>query len=117
MALADGLRDNRELRTLDVTHNNIKERGAMVVADMLKENRGLRTVLLNQNPIGPLGAKAVLRCLRRNAQYGWRRSVRIEQCNMNYASDPAVFDPQEAGLDEGLCHSASPFSFYMEITY
>ena len=44
MALAHALRENRTMTNLDITHNEIKEKGCFVIADMLKENRGLEQV-------------------------------------------------------------------------
>ena len=57
MILAQSLRTNQHLRTLNVTHDEIHEKGAFVLADMLKENRGLKQLVLSENPIGRRGGR------------------------------------------------------------
>ena len=107
--IEDALRYNQTLRFVDLTHNEIKEKGAFVVADVLKENRRLDKVVLDGNPIGERGARAILRTMRRLIVYGWRREISIAHCNIDYHDrHEDIFEPQEAG-GRHRCNLADPY--------
>ena len=95
MALAEGLRGNTQLETLNLEHAAIAERGTLVLADMLKDNKTLKLVRLAGNPIGRRGGRAVLRAIRRCLLFGWERTISI--ANSNYACDgpESLFNPGE----------------------
>lgn len=57
-ALSDVLcKENQRITMLDVSDNNVSDRGAMALADSLRFNQGLRILRLKLNHIGPLGAE------------------------------------------------------------
>jgi hypothetical protein len=63
-ALADALKDNKQLQVLDVSHNKIGDIGAKALADALKDKNHLQVLRLNHNQIGDIGSKAFINALR-----------------------------------------------------
>merc|ERR1712003_501997 len=50
--IADALRENSTLTTLDLSGNNVKDEGAVSLADALEVNKTLSTLSLSSNYIG-----------------------------------------------------------------
>jgi NLR family CARD domain-containing protein 3 len=57
--LADALKGNSSLTSLDMGGNNIGPEGITVVLNALRGNDTLETLELSYNPIGDKGAKAL----------------------------------------------------------
>jgi hypothetical protein len=108
MWLAHALRKNTTLTTLDLTHNEIKEKGCFVIADMLKEKTSLDHIILDENPIGERGARAILRTIRKLILYGWKRLISFDKCNIDCKDKEQIFDPQEAGGHHS-CNLSDPY--------
>ena len=64
--LAEMLKENRTLEQLDVNHNSIGDGGATALAEMLKENRTLQQLNVSLNSIGVGGATALAEMLKEN---------------------------------------------------
>jgi Ran GTPase-activating protein (RanGAP) involved in mRNA processing and transport len=58
-AVAEALKGNDMIRTLDIGWNNIGNKGAELVAEGILENEGLQTITMTWNRIGDLGATAL----------------------------------------------------------
>ena len=65
-ALADALKVNKTLTTLDLQHNKLGAKGAQAVASALRINKTLTTLNLGDNDIGDVGAEALASRLRGN---------------------------------------------------
>ena len=59
MALAQGLIDNTQLKTLDLSGNQLGSKGTMLLCEALKGNKTLQSLFLNQNNISSEGAYAI----------------------------------------------------------
>eukprot|EP00667_Euglena_gracilis_P030533 EG_transcript_42343 len=66
-AVAEALRHNATLHTVNLSWNKMGPEGAKAVAEALRHNATLHTVNLSWNKMGPEGAKAVAEALRHNA--------------------------------------------------
>ncbi|KAK3819060.1 MAG: hypothetical protein J3R72DRAFT_529307 [Linnemannia gamsii] len=66
-ALAEALKTNSTLTTLDLWNNSIGSDGAKALAEALKTNSTLTTLNLNRNSIGGDGAKALAEALKTNS--------------------------------------------------
>ncbi|MCE3254583.1 MAG: protein NLRC3-like [Rickettsiaceae bacterium] len=64
--IAKSLEENTTLLSLSLTNNNIKDEGAIALAKMLKINSTLISLYLNKNQIGNLGAAAIEEALEIN---------------------------------------------------
>ena len=58
-ALADALRVNGVLKTLDLYHNNIRAEGATAIAEALSDNGVLKSIDLRFNDLGDEGKGAI----------------------------------------------------------
>ena len=65
-ALAEGLRTNGALKTLDLSSNSIGDAGAQALAEALKTNEALTQLFLRSNSIGDAGAQALAEALKTN---------------------------------------------------
>ena len=65
-AIADALKVNGALTTLDLDYNEIGDHGATAIADALKVNGVLTTLWLTNNKIGDQGASAIGEALKFN---------------------------------------------------
>ena len=61
--LAEALRNNRRLRTLDLWSNDIGPKGAAALAAALAVNNKLDKLYLNENKVGAEGARALVKAL------------------------------------------------------
>ncbi|KAG9069785.1 hypothetical protein KI688_009110 [Linnemannia hyalina] len=66
-ALADALKANLTLTTLDLRSNSIGDNGAKALARALKTNSALTTLILGNNPIESDGAKTLAEALKINS--------------------------------------------------
>ena len=64
--IADALKVNHTLETLELSANNIGDDGAKMIADALKVNLSLKTLRLSRNRIGADGAKIIADALKVN---------------------------------------------------
>lgn len=64
--LATVLRKNQTLKILNLSSNNLRDRGIQCLADALKENQGLETLNLDSCNIGEKGFKALAEALKVN---------------------------------------------------
>ena len=64
--IAFGLCNNRTIRTLDISNNNISKLGAQEIARALHENQTLQTLNILSNDIQIDGAKAMAKALHEN---------------------------------------------------
>jgi Ran GTPase-activating protein (RanGAP) involved in mRNA processing and transport len=80
--VADALKVNTALQSLDLWSNSIGAEGAIVLADALKENTGLQSLNLGSNSIGAEGAKALADALKVNTALQslnlWSNSIGAE---------------------------------------
>ncbi|NXA50672.1 NLRC3 protein, partial [Nothocercus julius] len=65
-ALADALKKNQVLLSLNLQHNVIKEEGTMFLAEALSTNHRLTTLHLQKNSIGTHGARKIAEALKQN---------------------------------------------------
>ncbi|KAG0375797.1 hypothetical protein BGX24_008647 [Mortierella sp. AD032] len=65
--LAEALKTNSTLTTLDLKHNSIGDNGAKTLAEALKTNSTLTTLYLQGNSIGDSGAQALAEALKSNS--------------------------------------------------
>ncbi|NXA41590.1 NLRC3 protein, partial [Eudromia elegans] len=65
-ALADALKKNQVLLSLNLQHNVIKEEGATFLAEALLTNHRLTTLHLQKNSIGTHGARKIAEALKQN---------------------------------------------------
>ena len=65
-ALAECLKYNKSLTTLDLSYNEIDDDGAAALGECLKYNKSLTTLNLSDNEIGNDGAAALVECLKDN---------------------------------------------------
>ena len=65
-AIADALKSNTSLTTIDLRGNNIGDEGAKAIAEALKGNTSLTSINLSNNNIGDEGAKAIADALKFN---------------------------------------------------
>ena len=65
-ALAESLKYNKSLTTLNLNHNEIGDCGAVALGECLKYNKSLTTLNLSSNEIGDGGAAALGECLKYN---------------------------------------------------
>ncbi|KAI9029521.1 kinase-like domain-containing protein [Hyaloraphidium curvatum] len=94
-ALADALRGNSTLKTLDLDENSIGVAGARAIAETLKWNSVLATLLLKNNSIGDEGARALLSSLELNPSL-----TRLDLAN-NGISDALLEEIKKAVSDPG----------------
>jgi hypothetical protein len=66
VALAEALRTNTSLTTLELYNNQIGDAGAVALAEALRTNTSLTTLNLSGNQIGDAGAVALAIALRTN---------------------------------------------------
>ncbi|XP_004347343.1 hypothetical protein CAOG_04596 [Capsaspora owczarzaki ATCC 30864] len=66
LAIAEGLKVNKTLTTLNLSVNQIGDAGTIAIADALKVNTTLTTVYLGENQIGDAGAQAIAEALKMN---------------------------------------------------
>jgi len=64
--IADALKDNHTLKTLNLIGSNICDDGAKIIADAIKVNQSLEKLNLSSNKIGDDGAKVLVDALRVN---------------------------------------------------
>ena len=64
--IAFGLCNNRTIRTLDISNNNISDLGVQQIARALHENQTLQTLNISSNDIQANGAKAMAKALHEN---------------------------------------------------
>ena len=64
--IAFGLCNNRTVRTLDISNNNISDLGVHQIARALHENQTLQTLNISSNDIQADGAKAMAKALHEN---------------------------------------------------
>ena len=60
-SLAKFLNTSETINNLDISYNKVKERGSICMADALKQNQGLKTLNMDGNPVGPTGGRALLK--------------------------------------------------------
>ena len=78
--LAEGLRTNRTVTTLDLSDCHIGDQGLRYICDALEVNKTLHTLLLGLNPaIMHIGAKNLAEALKRNKSL---RSVSLYRCTI-----------------------------------
>ncbi|KAF9946037.1 hypothetical protein BGZ72_000747 [Mortierella alpina] len=65
--LAEALKTNMTLTTLDLERNSIGDNGAQALSEALKTNSTLATLDLRDNSIGPNGAQALSEALKTNS--------------------------------------------------
>ena len=70
--LAEALKGDDSLTSLDVNGNNIGPEGITVLANALKGHQNLRTLELGYNPIQSNGAKALVDIFKFDLQVGCR---------------------------------------------
>ena len=63
-AVAHALHHAKKLRVLDISHNEIGEKAAMVIAGACKRTRTLKELRMGHNPIGARGGQAMFKMLR-----------------------------------------------------
>jgi hypothetical protein len=63
-AIADVLKENTRLTSINLANNNIKVKGAIAIADALKENTSLTSIDLRGNDIRDDGAVAIADALK-----------------------------------------------------
>jgi hypothetical protein len=64
--LAEALKTNKTITTLDLSHNTIDDEGARALADALKTNTTISTLDLRDNDIGDQGARTLSDALKTN---------------------------------------------------
>ncbi|CAF1118922.1 unnamed protein product [Adineta steineri] len=64
--LADALKNNTTLITLNLNYNKIGDKGAQYLADSLRNNTTFTTLTLSYNQLGPIGAQYVADSLTNN---------------------------------------------------
>ncbi|GMH50206.1 hypothetical protein TL16_g00716 [Triparma laevis f. inornata] len=62
-ALAKFLTESYCLNSLDISFNKVKERGSICMADALKQNSNLKSLNMDGNPVGPTGGRALLKMI------------------------------------------------------
>eukprot|EP00667_Euglena_gracilis_P034384 EG_transcript_59594 len=65
--VAEALRHNATVHTVNLSCNNMGPEGTKAVAEALRHNATVHTVNLSCNNMGPEGTKAVAEALRHNA--------------------------------------------------
>lgn len=70
LQLAEAIKDNKTLKTLDIGGNNIGHEGAKLLAGALKGNKTLKTLELGYNPVATEGAKALVDALKYETEVG-----------------------------------------------
>ena len=65
-ALAEALKVNKSLTTLDFSQNSIGDAGAAAIAEALNMNKSLTTLYISRNSIGDAGAAAIAEALKVN---------------------------------------------------
>jgi hypothetical protein len=66
-AVAEALKVNSTLQTIDLDYNGIGDEGAKAAAEAIKVNSTLQTIYLDYNGIGDGGAKAVAEAIKVNS--------------------------------------------------
>lgn len=95
--LAEGLKTNRTVTTLDLSDCHISDEGLGNIAEVLKVNKTLQKLLLGLNPaITPIGAKKLSEALKKNKSL---RSVSLYRCN--------VGDEGTVHLSEAIRHNTT----------
>lgn len=88
-ALGDALLDNKTLKTLLISNNNIDSRACFTICAAVQENFSIRRVSLDGNPIGEGGARAVMVL---PTVVGTRVAVSANNCNTNMRDANFWFD-------------------------
>jgi Ran GTPase-activating protein (RanGAP) involved in mRNA processing and transport len=66
IAIAEALKKNTVLESLDLAHNHIDLKGIKALADALKVNHTLKILVLSYNVMGPEGAYFIAEALKKN---------------------------------------------------
>jgi serine/threonine protein kinase len=64
--IAEELKTNGIVRSLELSGNNLSDEGAIAIAEMLEVNKTINKVVLNENQISSEGAKRLARALTNN---------------------------------------------------
>ena len=95
--LAEGLKTNRTVTTLDLSDCHISDEGLGNIAEALKVNKTLQKLLLGLNPaVTPNGAKKLAEALKKNKSL---RSVSLYRCNIG--------DEGTVHLSEAIRHNTT----------
>ena len=89
LTIGDSLLDNRTLRTLLLSNNNINASACFTISIGLEMNLALRKVLLDGNPIANQGAQALMNV---PAAIGSRVDISASGCNVDIIDDSCWFD-------------------------
>ena len=104
-ALAESLKYNKSLTTLNLNHNEIGDCGAAALGECLKYNKSLTTLYLNRTKIGDEGATALGECLKHN------KSLTTLDLNRTKIGDDGA-----AALGECLKYNKSLTTLYLNRT-
>ena len=104
-ALAESLKYNKSLTTLNLNHNKIGDCGAAALGECLKYNKSLTTLNLGFNEIGDEGAAALGECLKYN------KSLTTLDLNCTKIGDDGA-----AALGECLKYNKSLTTLYLNRT-
>jgi hypothetical protein len=81
--------ENTTLERLDLTHNSIDERGALIIAENIRQNESILWLNLSENPLGRLGAKLMFKLVD---VLGESRTLVFDGCNLDAKSKYCNFD-------------------------
>jgi Ran GTPase-activating protein (RanGAP) involved in mRNA processing and transport len=81
--IADALKRNKSISTIDLGGNNISAKGTSDIASALKENSTITTLEFSYNPIGPAGAKVLAETLK---FHGNVQTLRLGWCQVHLYS-------------------------------
>nr|XP_058957825.1 NLR family CARD domain-containing protein 3-like [Pocillopora verrucosa] len=129
-ALAECLKCNKLLTTLDLSYNEIGDDGAAALGECLKYNKSLTTLHLSDNEIGNDGAAALGECLKSNKslttldlsfnKIGDNGAAALVECLKDnkslttlYFSDNKIGDDGAAALGECLKYNKSLTTLYL----
>ncbi|XP_066025377.1 NLR family CARD domain-containing protein 3-like isoform X3 [Pocillopora verrucosa] len=129
-ALAECLKYNKSLTTLDLSYNEIDDDGAAALGECLKYNKSLTTLHLSDNEIGNDGAAALGECLKSNKslttldlsfnKIGDNGAAALVECLKDnkslttlYFSDNKIGDDGAAALGECLKYNKSLTTLYL----
>lgn len=98
VTLAESLKTNKALKTLDLRDNNIGDAGAIALAEAIKHNQSLEKIFLNGNHISDIGAIALAQAIRLNRHL---KEIFLDTNNISdqFAIELAVAIKENTGLE------------------
>lgn len=89
MLLLNNLKDNRTIKTLDLSKNNLTSQGMETLAEWLKNNTTIKKLIVSGNPINDKGLTYLLNSLRHNKTL---KHLNISSCDISKQGNNAIAD-------------------------